>query len=370
MAIPYLDLKIQYKILKKDIDASIQKVLDHGAFIMGPEVGELEKAMNEYVGSKHSLAIASGTDALLVAMMALGIGRGDEVITTSFSFFATAEVIALLGATPVFVDIDPETYNLDARLVEKAITPKTKAIVPVSLYGQPADMDQLNKIASQTNIPVIEDAAQSFGATYKGKTSCNLSTIGCTSFFPAKPLGCYGDGGAVFTNDEQLHKIMDAVRVHGQEGRYHHTRIGINGRLDSIQCAVLLAKMGRYKQEVKMRQDIAERYNAAFKPFHEKIRVPLVKEDRTSVWAQYTLAPENRTQFQSALTELGIPTSVHYPKPMHLQPALKGTVELRHSLKWSEWAADRVISLPLYADMPSEHVDQVIEAVTKVAKSL
>lgn len=368
--IPYLDLKIQYKKLKTEIDASIHRVLDHGQFIMGPEVGQLEKEMNQFVGCGHSLAVANGTDALLIALMALGIKPGDEVITTDFSFFATAEVIALLGAKPIFIDIDPKTYNLDVNQLKNAITKKTKAIMPVSLYGLPADYDAINAIAKAENIAVIEDAAQSFGATYKGKRSGNLTTIAGTSFFPAKPLGCYGDGGAIFTNDATLAKIMDQIRVHGQEGRYNHVRLGINGRLDSIQCAILSAKLNRYEEEIKMRQNVAHQYNQAFQEVAEKIHAPQAPSDRTSVWAQYTLAPENRERFIQALQEKGIPTSVHYPKPLHLTPALKDIVEVRHPLKWSQWASDRVVSLPLYADMPQEHIQHVIEGVLTVAKSL
>ena len=263
MNIPFIDLKAQYQALKPSVDARIQRVLDHGQYIMGPEVAELEEKLAQYTGAKHCITVASGTEALLISLMALGIGPGDEVITTPFTFVATAEVIVLLGATPVFVDIEADTCNIDASLIEAAITPKTKAIMPVSLYGQPADMDEINAIAARHgNIAVIEDAAQSFGADYKGRKSCNLSTIGCTSFFPSKPLGCYGDGGAIFTNDDALAKAMREIRVHGQERRYVHTRIGVGGRMDTLQCAVVLAKLERFAWEVEQRLAIGQRYNA------------------------------------------------------------------------------------------------------------
>lgn len=260
MQVPFIDLKTQYKALKENIDARIQKVLDHGAFVNGPEVIECEKVMSQFVGSKHALACSSGTDALVIPLMALGIGSGDEVITTAFSFIATAETIVLAGAKPVYVDIDPKTFNLDPKLVEKAITSKTKAIMPVSLYGQMAAMDELLAIAKKHNLHLIEDAAQSFGAIYKGQRSCSMGTAGGTSFFPAKPLGCYGDGGAIFTNDDQLAKVMREIREHGSETRYYHTRLGLNGRLDTIQCAILLAKMERYAWEIEQRNRVANEY--------------------------------------------------------------------------------------------------------------
>ena len=255
MTIAFIDLKSQYQALKTSVDARIHKVLDHGQYIMGPEVRELEERLEAFTGARHSITVASGTEALLISLMALGIKPGDEIITTPFTFIATAEVIVLLGAVPVFVDIEPDTCNINSSLIEAAITPKTKAIMPVSLYGQPADMDEINAIAARHgNIPVIEDAAQSFGAEYKGRKSCNLSTIGCTSFFPSKPLGCYGDGGAVFTNDDELAKAMREIRVHGQERRYVHTRVGVGGRMDTIQCAIVLAKLERFDWEIEWRR--------------------------------------------------------------------------------------------------------------------
>ncbi|MCX7978073.1 MAG: DegT/DnrJ/EryC1/StrS family aminotransferase, partial [Bdellovibrionaceae bacterium] len=317
MSIPFIDLKTQYKALKSDIDSRIQRVLDHGAYVNGPEIQELESALARHSGAPYVLTCASGTDALLLPLMALGIGPGDEVITTAFSFIATAEVIVLAGAKPVFVDIEPDTFNIDARKIKKAITSKTKAIMPVSLYGQVANMDAINAIASEHGLSVIEDAAQSYGALYKGRRSGNLSLLAGTSFFPAKPLGCYGDGGAVFTQDEKLYKAMKEIREHGSESRYYHTRLGINGRLDTIQCAVLLAKLSRYDWEMEQRERIARRYNEEFATIRkEGFSTPKIKENRRSAWAQYTLTVPDRTDFQKRLTEMGVPTSVHYPRTM------------------------------------------------------
>ncbi|MGH8499499.1 MAG: DegT/DnrJ/EryC1/StrS family aminotransferase, partial [Methylococcales bacterium] len=259
--INFIDLQAQYAEMKELINSRIQRVLDHGQYIMGPEMRELEEKLALYTGARHCISVASGTEALLIALMALGVKAGDEVITTPFTFVATAEVIVLSGATPVFVDIEADTYNIDPPLIEAAISARTKAIIPVSLYGQVADMDEINAIAAKYgNIPVIEDAAQSFGATYKSRKSCNLSTFGCTSFFPSKPLGCYGDGGAVFTNDDKLAQTVRQIRVHGEESRYHHVRVGVCGRMDTIQCAVLLAKMERIDGELARRFEAGQRY--------------------------------------------------------------------------------------------------------------
>jgi UDP-2-acetamido-2-deoxy-ribo-hexuluronate aminotransferase len=367
MNIPFVDLKTQYKALKSSIDSRIQKVLDHGAFINGPEVLELEKKLAEHTGAKYVLACASGTDALQVPLMAMGIGQGAEVITTAFSFIATAETIVLAGAKPVYVDIDPITYNIDVKKIEKAITPRTKAIMPVSLYGQVADMDEINAIAKKHNLRVIEDAAQSYGATYKGKKSCNVSEVAGTSFFPAKPLGCYGDGGAIFTSDEALYKVMKEIREHGSETRYYHTRLGVNARLDTLQCAILLAKLERYDWEVAQRQKVAERYNNAFSEIKkEGFQIPVVKTDRDSVWAQYTLSVNNRDAFQKKLTEMGVPTSVHYPRIMPDQPWYKEhTADPKADLSLSRKAAEHVISIPMYPDMPTDIQDRVIESVFK-----
>lgn len=314
----FIDLKSQYSALRTDIDARIQAVLDHGQYIMGPEVAELEQALAGFSGARHCISVASGTEALLISLMALGIGRGDEVITTPFSFIATAEAIVLLGATPVFVDIDQATCNIDPTLIEERITPRTRAIMPVSLYGQPADMDAINAIAYRHGLSVIEDAAQSFGATYQGKKSCNLSKIGCTSFFPSKPLGCYGDGGAIFTSDDALATAMREIRVHGQSRRYVHTRIGVGGRMDTLQCAIVLAKLERFEWELKERERVAAAYDAMFSG---KLGMIARARDRSSALAQYTVVLEERERIQAVLHAAGIPTAIHYPVPMHLQPA-------------------------------------------------
>lgn len=365
--IPFIDLKAQYNALKPQIDARIQAVLDHGAFINGPEVAQLEKRLAEFTGTKHCLACASGTDALILPMMALGIGAGDEVITTAFSFIATAETIVLAGATPVYVDIDPVTFNIDPKKIEAAITPKTKAIIPVSLYGQMADMDAINAIAAKHKLYVIEDTAQSFGAKSKDRRSGSMSIASGTSFFPAKPLGCYGDGGAVFTNDDQLMKAMKEIREHGSETRYYHTRLGINGRLDTLQCAILLAKIERYEWEISARQKVADRYNAAFAHIKlEGFSYPQVTPNNQSVWAQYTITVNQREEFQKRLTELGIPTSIHYPRIMPEQPWYKANLKSpKHDWTHSLWAASHVISLPMYPDLDPTTQDRIIDGVKK-----
>lgn len=370
MNIPFIDLKSQYKALKPQIDSRIQAVLDHGAYVNGPEVVELEKKLAEYTGAPYALSCASGTDALLIPMMALGIGPGDEVITTAFSFIATAETIVLAGATPVYVDIDPRTFNIDPAKIEAAITPKTKAILPVSLYGQVADMDEINAIAKKHNLYVLEDSAQSFGAVYKGNKSCNLSVIGGTSFFPAKPLGCYGDGGAIFTNDAKLLTAMKEIREHGSEVRYHHTRLGVNGRLDTLQCAILLAKLERYPWEVEQRNRVALRYSESFSSVkNEGFSFPYVHSHNTSVWAQYTLTILDRADFQKKLQEKGVPTSIHYPRIMPEQPwYAKHGGRTHGSLEKSKWAADHVISLPMFPDMDDKTQDYIIETVLTALK--
>ncbi|HEV7391197.1 MAG TPA: DegT/DnrJ/EryC1/StrS family aminotransferase, partial [Burkholderiales bacterium] len=290
---PFIDLKTQYAALRESINARMQAVLDHGQYIMGPEVGELEQRLVEYTGAKHAITCASGTEALLIALLALDIKAGDEVITTPFTFVATAEMIVLIGAVPVFVDIEPDTCNIDAFKIEAAITSRTRAIMPVSLYGQPADMDEINSIGAKHGLPVIEDAAQSFGALYKERKSCNLSTIGCTSFYPSKPLGCYGDGGALFTNDDRLAEAMREIRVHGQEKRYYHTRIGVGGRMDTLQCAVVLAKLDNFAWEVEQRIVLGERYRTMLSGI-SGVQLPVVRRDRNCVWAQFTIQTDRR----------------------------------------------------------------------------
>lgn len=357
MTIPFIDLKTQYQALKPQIQAGIDAVLEHGQYIMGPEVKELEVKLAIFTGSKHCITCASGTEALLMSLMALGIGPGDEVITTPNTFVATAEVIVLLGAKPMFVDVEPETGNINANLIEAAITPSTKAIMPVSLYGQTADMDAINAIATKHgNLPVIEDAAQSFGATYKGRQSCNLSTIGCTSFFPSKPLGCYGDGGAIFTNDDGLAQAMREIRVHGQSQRYVHTRVGVGGRMDTLQCAIVLAKLERFKWEVQKRHDIGERYNQLL----DQAGIVRIQQrpHRTSVFAQYTIMVPNRETLQKRLAEAGIPTVVHYPVPLNEQPAYKHLC-CPNCTPVAQQLAKRVLSLPMSPDLDDEHIKRI-----------
>lgn len=366
MSIPFIDLKTQYATLKPQIQARIHAVLEHGQYIMGPEVIELEEKLAAYTGAVHCITVASGTEALLICLMALGVGAGDEVITTPFTFVATAEAIVLLGAKPVFVDIDPETCNLNPILIEAAITPRTKAIIPVSLYGQPADMDEINAVAARHgNIPVIEDAAQSFGAEYKGKKSCNLSTFGCTSFFPSKPLGCYGDGGAIFTSDPALAQACREIRVHGQSERYVHTRLGVGGRMDTIQCAVVLAKLERFEWELDRRQSIGNRYRNRFGNLVEMVKN---RSDRTNVHAQYTIFVEDRDSVRKNLSDLGIPTAVHYPIPLHQQPFYKNICEISGVLLESEYASKHVLSLPMSPDICNEDVDHIVEKVLSVLK--
>lgn len=322
MSIPFIDLRSQYRALQPQIQDRINRVLDHGQYIMGPEVAELEDRLAGYTGARYCITVASGTEALLISLMALGVGQGDEVITTPFTFVATAEVIVLLGAKPVFVDIEPDTCNINASLIESKITEKTKAIIPVGLYGQPADMDEINAIAKRNGgIPVIEDAAQSFGAEYRGRKSCNLSTIGCTSFFPSKPLGCYGDGGAIFTSDESIAEACRQIRVHGQSARYVHTRVGVGGRMDTIQCAVVLAKLDQFNWEVSRRQKIAEMYLGGLHSDKNLLKPTVVRDDRTSVYAQFCLFTDKREALTKALSDHAIPTAVHYPIPLNSQRA-------------------------------------------------
>lgn len=359
----FIDLKAQYRKLKSDIDSRIQTVLDHGQYILGPEVAELEDRLAARTGAKHCIGCASGTDALLMAMMALEIGSGDEVITSPFTFFATGEMIALLGAVPVFVDIDPETYNIDPARIEAAVTSRTKAIMPVSLYGQCADFDPINEIATRHGIPVIEDAAQSFGGTYKGRESGNLSTIGCTSFFPSKPLGCYGDGGAIFTSDDSLARRMLELRNHGQDRRYHHTSIGINGRLDTIQAAILLAKLDVFDEELAARQQVAATYNKLLK---DPVQAPVVRDGYTSPYAQYTIEVDDRDAVQQALQRAGIPTAVHYPVPLHLQPVFRHMNLGEGSFPLSERGGERVLSLPMHPYLEASQIAQIAETLRRV----
>ena len=358
----FIDLKTQYAALKDRIGERMQRVLDHGQYIMGPEVKELEAALAERTGAKHCITVASGTEALLIALMALDLKPGDEVITTPFTFAATAEMIVLRGGVPVYVDIEPDTCNIDARLIEARITPRTIAIMPVGLYGQVADMDAINAIAARHGLPVIEDAAQSFGAIYRGRQSCNLSTFGCTSFFPSKPLGCYGDGGAIFTSDDTLARACREIRVHGQSARYSHTRIGVGGRMDTLQCAVVLAKLERFDWELARRAEIGARYAALLEG--SGLQLLAVRADRDCVWAQYTVFVDQREQVQARLQAQGIPTAVHYPKPLHLQPAYAADC-CPDCCPESVRAGQRVMSLPMSADLSAADQDRVVRALVE-----
>ena len=351
-------LKEQYAALRGPINERIQRVLEHGQYINGPEVRELEEALEAYTGAAHCIAVSSGTDALLISLMALEIGPEDEVIVPAFSFVAPAEAVRLVGARPVYVDVEPDTCNLDISGLPGAITERTKAIIPVSLYGQPCDMDTINAFASAQGLAVIEDAAQSFGATYCGKKSGNLSTIGCTSFYPTKPLGCYGDGGAIFTSDPDLADIARALRDHGQVAKYHHTRVGLNARLDTLQAAVLLAKLGWLGAEIASRADAAYRYNALLAPKIGSTALPIVRFNRTSTYAQYTIQVERRDELAQALKEAGIPTAVHYPSPIHCQPAYWDIDRFWH-MPVAEALRDRVLSLPMSAYLPRETQEKV-----------
>lgn len=344
MTIDFANLQKHYLLYKDEIDTAVHAVMDKCNFIMGEEVVQLESALAAYVGVRHAITCSSGTDALQLSLMAIDIAPGDEVITTPFTFIATAEMIAHLGAVPVFVDIDEATYNIDPSKIEDKITAKTKAIIPVSLYGQTADMDEINAIASKHGLIVIEDAAQSFGATYKGKKSCALSDIGCTSFFPAKPLGCFGDGGAIFTDNDALAEKMRSMRVHGQSKRYHHRYIGIGGRLDTIQAAVLNVKLKHYQKDLALRQEVARKYDAVLS---EKRPIPFIAPERTSAYAQYSIRVQNRDTLQAELKNHGIPTAVHYPMPLHLQECFTYLGYKQGDFPISETVANEIMSLPM-----------------------
>jgi len=343
---PFVDLAAQQDRLRSEIESGIARVLAHGKYILGPEVVELEQRLADYCGATHCITCANGTDALQIALMALGVGQGDEIITPGFSYIATAEAVRLLGAKVVYVDIDPVSYTLDPSLLEAAITPRTRAILPVSLYGQCADFDSINAIAAKHCIPVIEDAAQSFGASYKGRKSCNLTTIACTSFFPSKPLGCYGDGGAVFTSDPELAKVIRQISRHGQEKRYHHIRLGVNSRLDTLQAAILLPKLLILDDEIMARQRLSESY--AVELSVAGISTPKIAAHNQSAWAQYTIRVADRAEVQATLKSAGIPTAVHYPLPLNRQPAV---ADLTAHLPVGDLAANEVLSLPMHAYM-------------------
>lgn len=358
----FIDLAAQQTRIKTQIDANIQKVLAHGKYILGPEVDELEERLAAYTGARYCITVANGTDALQIAQMAFGVGPGDEVIVPGFSYIATAETVALLGAKPVYIDIDPRTYNMDPAELEAAITPRTKAIIPVSLYGQCADFDAINAIGKKHNLAVIEDGAQSFGASYKGRKSCNLSEIGCTSFFPTKPLGCYGDGGAIFTCDEGLAKVLRQIARHGQDRRYHHVRVGVNSRLDTLQAAILLPKLEILGEEIILRQQVAARYTQLLNKAGINT-TPFVEEHNSSAWAQYTVQVENREEVQSKLKEACVPTAVHYPVPLNKQPAVADPFA---ALPIGDAVAKKVLSLPMHPYLAASDAESIVRGFPPV----
>ena len=360
----FIDLKTRHQLIGDKINARIQKVMKHGQFILGPEVREVEEKLAQYTGSKHCVTVSSGTDSLLIALMALGVGAGDEVITAPYTWISTAEVIALLGAKPIFVDIRPDTWNMDETLLEAAITDKTKAIMPVSIYGQCPNIDAINAIAEKYNLSVIEDAAQSFGATYKGKKSCNLSTIGSTSFFPSKPLGCYGDGGALLTNDDELAEKFRWIRVHGQERKHHHPILGINGRMDTIQAAILLEILEVFPDEVEKREKLGQIYSESLAHL-EGLETPSIEENNTSVYAQYTILAEQRKEMQQSLKEKDIPSVSYYSVPLHLQPVFENLGHKEGDFPVSEKVANQCLSLPMSPYLTQEDQSKVIDAISK-----
>jgi UDP-2-acetamido-2-deoxy-ribo-hexuluronate aminotransferase len=359
MKIDFANLQYQHNLYKDEIEEAILKVARNCNFIMGEEVSQLEKGLEEFTGAKYAVSCSNGTDALLLAMMAIDIKPGDEIITTPFTFIATAETIAFLGATPVFVDIDEKTYNINPDLIEEKITSKTKAIIPVSLYGQAADMDKIQDIANKHNLKVIIDGAQSFGCTYTGKTDSNLGDISTTSFFPAKPLGCYGDGGAVFTNDEKLANKMKSLRLHGQSKRYHHQYIGMGGRLDTLQAAILNVKLKYYPKDLTLRQEVAIKYTEALKSKTNLI-LPFMDEKATSAWAQYSIRVKNRDEVQNRLKEAGIPTAVHYPMPLHLQECFSYLGYKKGDFPLSEVVSDEIMSLPMNPYVTDEEIEYIV----------
>lgn len=365
MKIDFANLNLAYKEHEESFDDALKEVIQSSSFIMGSQVLLLEEKLAHFTGVKHAITCSNGTDALLLAMMALGIKPGDEIITTPFTFIATAETIAFLGAKPIFVDIDETSYNIDATKLEEKITSKTKAIIPVSLYGQIADMDALQTIASHFNIPIIEDGAQSFGATYKGKKSGNVSLIGTTSFFPAKPLGCFGDGGAVFTSDDDLAEKMRSMRVHGQSKRYHHKYIGMGGRLDTLQAAILNVKIEHYEKDIERRQQAARKYTELLKE-NASIILPVLSKNCTSVWAQYSVRIKDRDAVQVMLKKDGIPTAVHYPKPMHLQECFSYLNYKIGDFPISEKVANEIMSLPMNPYITEKEQLFITERLTNI----
>lgn len=362
----FIDLKTQSKRIENRLQECFNRVLRHGSFIMGPEVFEFEERLKEFLGVKHAISVSSGTDALLIALMAIGIGKGDEVITTPFSFFSTVEVILLLGAKPVFVDINPETYNIDETLIEKAITKNTKAIMPVSLYGQCANLDAIVTIADKYNIKVIEDGAQSFGALHNEKKSLSITHIGCTSFFPSKPLGCFGDGGACFTNDDDLAQAMQEIRIHGQSKRYMHTRLGITGRLDTLQAAILVEKLNIFPEEIELREQVAHNYNVLL---GDMVKKQYIENYNTCVYAQYTIEVDDRLRVQQQLMEAGIPTAVHYPLGLHQQKAVLDLLGECPTFIHTEKASKKVLSLPMHPYLKIEEQQFICSNLLEALKT-
>jgi len=363
MQIDFAKLQYQYQLYKDEIDQAIHNVLNKSNYIMGDEVRELETNLQTFTGAKHAITCSSGTDALLLAMMALDIEPDDEIITTPFTFIATAETIAFLGAKPVFVDIDERTYNLDPTKIEAKITDKTKAIMPVSLYGQPADMKAIQAIADNHNLKVIVDGAQSFGSTFNSTTDSNLGDISTTSFFPAKPLGCFGDGGAVFTNSDELAKKIKSLRVHGQSKRYHHQYIGMGGRMDTIQCAIVDVKLKYYAKDLALRQEVAFKYSKKLKVKSEKLGLPFIDDRATSAFAQYSVRVGDRDKVQSKLKEHGIPTAVHYPMPLHLQECFAYLEYKQGDFPIAEKVSKEIMSLPMNPYLSDDEINYIVSKI-------
>jgi len=368
MPIPFIDLKAQYAALKPDMQAAIDAVLEHGQFIMGPEVARLEEALAEFAGVKHAVACSSGTDALLIPLMAYDVGPGDAIFTTPFTFIATAEVISFMGATPVFVDIDPATYNIDPARLEAAVESvaaegklRPRGVIPVDLFGLPADYDAICKMADKHGLFVLEDAAQSFGGVYHGRRVGSLGHVAATSFFPAKPLGAYGDGGAILTDDDALAEVMRSIVQHGKGGhKYENVRIGLNGRLDTLQAAVLLVKLSAFPRELDERQRVARRYSAGLSG---RYVTPMIPEGLVSAWAQYSILSENREADLKRLSEAGIPTAIYYPIPLHLQKAFAGLGHQPGDFPVSEKMAERIFSLPFHPYLPDETIDRIVSVL-------
>ncbi len=364
----FIDLNAQQKRIRDKIETNIKKVLDHGKYVMGPEIKELEEKLAQYVGTRYAVGVASGTDALLIPLMALDIGPGDAVFTTPFTFIATAEVIQLLGAVPVFVDAQSDTFNIDPIKLEKVIRKtidrgelKPRGVIPVDIFGQPADYDEVNAIAKKYELFVLQDAAQSFGASYKGEKTCANADVGATSFFPAKPLGCYGDGGMIFTDDNELYKKLTSIRVHGSGAdKYSNIRIGVNGRLDTIQAAVLLAKMEIFAEEIVLRQTVARRYEQALKP---PAKAPYVRDYNISAWAQYSILHPERDAVIARLNKQGIPTAIYYPTPLHLQEAFANLGYKKGDFPVSEEVADRIFSVPMHPYLTAEDQLKIIDII-------